>query len=105
MWDMLQNQFGRWPYVCRRCHNSFYSQHRHTHNLKLQPKPQFKPDAGVAFTAQRQGAQAAVAIRAEDDGQLMRILLALSRAVEAEQQAANSTSRHRQANLVGASFK
>jgi len=91
MWDMLQNLFGRLPYVCRPCQRSFYSEHRHRNNLKGQPTSKFKPEPppGTAFRAQRQGAaQAAVVIRTEDDRQLTRILRALSRAVEAEQQAA-----------------
>ena len=92
LWDMAQNLFGRWPYVCRGCRRCFYAEHRTNPRRRASPRLAREPSSGSVFecAARRQGANAAIVIRAENDHQLTNILLALSRAVEAEQFASNS---------------
>jgi hypothetical protein len=63
------------------------------------------PDSSVRSSvdcaARQQGANAAVVIRAESEHQLTNILLALSRAIEAEQMASETYSHNRTFESAG----
>lgn len=84
--DAFLHVFGRWPFICRACGNTFHSYYRDVPHRPV-PVPPVEPKAPeeTACFTKRDGAKAAVVIRADSEYQLTNILLALSQAVEAEQ--------------------
>jgi hypothetical protein len=98
--DMVQNSLGKWPYICRSCQKRTYSKHRRNSPNKASEgsMPDSSVRSAVDCTARRQGADAAVMIRAESEHQLTNILLALSRAIEAAQMTSQSMKQNSRAS-------
>jgi hypothetical protein len=97
----MRKLLGLWPYVCRRCGKCSWLPLRDGPKRRAAPRESGSPPPSpVDCETRRHNAEAAVVIRAETEHQLTNILLALSRAVEAEQrvdmpQRPNSASARR----------
>lgn len=94
--DAVHSWVNRWPYRCRACRRKFYSSVRRSARRSAEgyrPAASHPGEVTVDCRTKAETSTAAIVVQAEDNEQLTHILLALSKAVEVEQQRSHGVVR------------